>query len=149
MCQLMLGRLAPSKPSSTLCALSSRCLPARSTSRICPVSWLSIGPNIRILSLSRWAAFSLNHLRRRLWENPPPPLFLQAPEIVHSKCDTLQSRAFIQVLEVHDFTPPQIMMMTTDRALALAQVVMTSRRSTHTTLRFNLGHVCTIMPGGI
>jgi hypothetical protein len=80
---------------------------------------------------------------------PPPPLFLQAPEIVHSKCDTLQSRAFIQVLEVHDFTPPQIMMMTTHRALALAQVVMTSRRSTHTTLRFNLGHVCTIMPGGI
>jgi hypothetical protein len=36
-----------------------------------------------------------------------PPLFLCASELVHSKKDTLQHRAFIQVLEVHDFTTPE------------------------------------------
>jgi hypothetical protein len=148
MCWLTLGRLAPSKPSSSFRALSSRCLPARSTSRICPVSWLSLGPNIRILSLSRWAAFSLNHLRRRLWENPPPPSSSRHQRLSilsATLCNLAPSSKFLRCMT----SPlPQIMTMTTHRALALAQVVMTSRRSTHTTLRFNLGHVCTVMPGG-
>jgi hypothetical protein len=34
-----------------------------------------------------------------------PPLFLRASEIIHSSCDTLQFRAFVKVLEVHDFNP--------------------------------------------
>jgi hypothetical protein len=33
-----------------------------------------------------------------------PPLFLRASEIIHSKSNTLQYRAFVHVLEVHDFT---------------------------------------------
>jgi hypothetical protein len=35
-----------------------------------------------------------------------PPLFLCTSEIIHSKCDLLHFRAFIQIVEVHDFTPP-------------------------------------------
>jgi hypothetical protein len=34
------------------------------------------------------------------------PLFLRASEIIHSRQDTLQFRAFIHILEIHDFTPP-------------------------------------------
>jgi hypothetical protein len=36
------------------------------------------------------------------------PLFLQELELIHSKQDTLQFRAFIQVLEVHDFSIPGV-----------------------------------------
>jgi hypothetical protein len=32
------------------------------------------------------------------------PLFISVLEVVHSRCDTLQFRVFIQVLEVHDYT---------------------------------------------
>jgi hypothetical protein len=32
-----------------------------------------------------------------------PPLFLSASELIHSKQDTLQFRAFIQIVEIHDF----------------------------------------------
>jgi hypothetical protein len=32
------------------------------------------------------------------------PLFLQANEIIHSKLDTLQLKALIHVMEVHDFS---------------------------------------------
>jgi hypothetical protein len=34
-----------------------------------------------------------------------PPLFLRASEIIHDKQNTLQFRAFVKVIEVHDFTP--------------------------------------------
>jgi hypothetical protein len=34
-----------------------------------------------------------------------PLLFLSASEIIHSKKDTLQLQAFIQIVEIHDFTP--------------------------------------------
>jgi hypothetical protein len=34
------------------------------------------------------------------------PLFLGSSEIVHSKCDTLQFRVFIRILEIHDFNLP-------------------------------------------
>jgi hypothetical protein len=33
------------------------------------------------------------------------PLYLHALESLHTKCDTLQFKVFIQVLEVHDFHP--------------------------------------------
>jgi hypothetical protein len=36
-----------------------------------------------------------------------PPLFLSSSELVHSKCDTLQFRIFIRVLEVHDYSIPE------------------------------------------
>jgi hypothetical protein len=32
------------------------------------------------------------------------PLFLHASEVIQSKCDTLQFRVFIKVMEIHDFT---------------------------------------------
>jgi hypothetical protein len=35
-----------------------------------------------------------------------PPLFLWASKIIHTKCDLLHFRAFICILEVHDFMPP-------------------------------------------
>jgi hypothetical protein len=35
-----------------------------------------------------------------------PPLFLRSSEIIHSKCDTLQFRVFIRILEIHDFNLP-------------------------------------------
>jgi hypothetical protein len=35
-----------------------------------------------------------------------PPLFLGSNEIIHSKCDTLQFRVFIRILEIHDFNLP-------------------------------------------
>jgi hypothetical protein len=38
------------------------------------------------------------------FEEGTPPLFLHASELIHSKLDTLQYRAIIHVLEVHDFT---------------------------------------------
>jgi hypothetical protein len=34
-----------------------------------------------------------------------PPLFLYTSEIIRFKKDTLKPNAFIQLLEVHDFTP--------------------------------------------
>jgi hypothetical protein len=34
-----------------------------------------------------------------------PPLFLWTYEVIKSKCDTLQLRVFIKVIEIHDFTP--------------------------------------------
>jgi hypothetical protein len=34
------------------------------------------------------------------------PLFLCASKVIQSKCDTLQLQELIQVLEVHDFSPP-------------------------------------------
>jgi hypothetical protein len=36
-----------------------------------------------------------------------PPLFLRASEIIDSKCDTLQFRVFILILEIHDFNVPK------------------------------------------
>jgi hypothetical protein len=79
---------------------------------------------------------------------PPPPSSSRHQRLSilsATLCNLAPSSKFLRCMT----SPlPQIMTMTTHRALALAQVVMTSRRSTHTTLRFNLGHVCTVMPGG-
>jgi hypothetical protein len=36
-----------------------------------------------------------------------PPLFIREEELIHSKRDTLKFRAFIHVLEVHDFLLPE------------------------------------------
>jgi hypothetical protein len=36
-----------------------------------------------------------------------PPLFIQAEELVHSKQDVLHFRAFIHVLELHEFSLPE------------------------------------------
>jgi hypothetical protein len=36
-----------------------------------------------------------------------PPLFLSASELIHSKIDTLQLRALIKIIEIHDFSPPE------------------------------------------
>jgi hypothetical protein len=36
-----------------------------------------------------------------------PPVFLRMSEIMNTKCDTLQHRVFIQVIEVHDFNLPE------------------------------------------
>jgi hypothetical protein len=36
-----------------------------------------------------------------------PPVFLHMSEIMNTKCDTLQHRVFIQVIEVHDFNLPE------------------------------------------
>jgi hypothetical protein len=33
-------------------------------------------------------------------------LFLRANEVIHLKCDTLQFRVFIKILESHDFNLP-------------------------------------------
>jgi hypothetical protein len=35
-----------------------------------------------------------------------PPLFLRASEIIHNKCDLLHFRAFVHILEIHDFFTP-------------------------------------------
>jgi hypothetical protein len=37
-----------------------------------------------------------------------PLLFVRAEELIHSKQDSLQFRAFIHVLEMHDFSPPPV-----------------------------------------
>jgi hypothetical protein len=36
-----------------------------------------------------------------------PPLFLQASELIHSKCDTLGFWALIKILEINDFSPAE------------------------------------------
>jgi hypothetical protein len=33
-----------------------------------------------------------------------PPLFINASEVIHSKCDMLQFCIFVRVLEVHDYS---------------------------------------------